>query len=44
MARPKKRLDKVYSRMAHVRLSLEEEAGLKALSRTFKLPTSHIHR
>ena len=44
MSRPKKRPDKAYSWIAHVRLSLEEEAGFKALSRTFKLPTSRIYR
>ena len=44
MGRPKKHPAKAYSRVAHVRLSAEEAAGLKALSRTLKLPPSRIHR
>ena len=44
MGRYKKHPDKAYSRMAHVRLSLEEEAGLKALGHALNLPPSRIHR
>ena len=44
MGRYKKRPDKAYSRMAHVRLSLEEHAGLNALGQALNLPPSRIHR
>ena len=44
MGRPKKRPDKAYSRAVHVRVSIEEHAGLKALGQALQLPPSRIHR
>ena len=44
MPRPKQRPDKALSRVAHVRLSLAEDTGLKALGAALDLPPSRIHR